>query len=232
MHLFITYHSSISSLAYSLPKDKPKKTIAGVTVLDTPIIQDAKALALSTVDQTSFNHVMRSWLLGALVISKNDTLSAKLDHEAVALGIILHDLGLDEHPNSLITSKDRRFEVDAAIAARNFIRSHSDSKNWDERRVDLPLIAKYKQLEVQMVAMGYEMGEMGPGDGVSAKEHEAVLKEFPVLDFDEWTKKKLTWICTTKPATTYDTWQQSFGETYVANYSAKGHRMTDHLAHK
>src|ERR1700712_3033857 len=124
-----------ASIVSGTMNEKPKKTIAGIIVIDTPIVRDAQAYALLHTDRISYNHVMRSWLLGALMISENSTLASTIDLEVVALGTILHDLGLDDSPKSPITSPDRRFEVDGAIAARNFISSHADGKNWEEKRV-------------------------------------------------------------------------------------------------
>jgi hypothetical protein len=38
-----------------------------------------------------FNHVMRTWLFGALVISHNTTLQQTVDLEVHAIGSLLHE---------------------------------------------------------------------------------------------------------------------------------------------
>lgn len=211
----------ISSLASSMPIDKPRKTIAGVTVLDTQIVRDAQAFARAHTSGNSYNHMMSSYLLGMLAMSRNASVMARVDEEAVALGILLHDLGLDESRNSTIRSRDRRFEVDGAIAATSFIRNHADGRNWNERRLQLvwdsialhmePGIANYKELEVQLVAMGYDMSIMGPDDVITKEEYEKIKKEFPNPDFLPWVKHVLNNQCMEKPSTTYGTLFLSWG---------------------
>src|SRR4051812_37938985 len=88
------------------PSLYPTRQIAGVTVIDTPIVRAAHDYARARSDDTLYRHVMRSWLFGALMISKNSTLQASVDIEVQAVAILLHDLGLDRTPNSTIVSPD------------------------------------------------------------------------------------------------------------------------------
>ncbi|KAI7763226.1 hypothetical protein LZL87_013038 [Fusarium oxysporum] len=95
----------------------PTRQIAGISVIDTPIVKDAEAFALEHSTYPIYKHVMRSWLYGVLMINANETLSDSIDLEVHAVATLLHDLGWDTTEASPIISADRRFEVDGAFAA-------------------------------------------------------------------------------------------------------------------
>ncbi|KEY71755.1 hypothetical protein S7711_02979 [Stachybotrys chartarum IBT 7711] len=219
--------------------DYPTRQIANVTVIDTPLVQDALAFARQHSDNTVWNHVMRSWLFGSLILQNNPELRAAVDPEVHAVAAILHDLGFDETPGSPVISLDRRFEVDGAIAARNFIRRHMAGKAWEERRVQLvwdaialhtlPSIYSYKETEVMVMGQGINMDFTGPTNNVSQAQYNAVLHDFPADNFPASVTSKFVWLCHIKPATTYETSIQPWGENFVEGYSAVGHRFFDRL---
>jgi hypothetical protein len=194
------------------PSDLPKKVIADVEVVYTPIIADAIEYARANSDNVTFNHVMRSFLFGSIQLSANASLS-KVDKEVLALGTILHDLGLDNTPGSRLISPIWRFEVDGAIAARNFIRSHPDGKKWDEKRVQLVWdgialhtehqIAYNKELDVQAISLGVMHDFMGPGGVLKQDAYLKILAEYPMYDLFQAIKQRAIWLCKTKPAATY-----------------------------
>lgn len=144
----------------------------------------------------------------------NDTLRATVDAEAHAMAAILHDLGWDQTPNSPVVSADRRFEVDGAIGAREFIDSHSDDPSaWDAHRVQLvwdsialhtqESIYKYKESTVAVTGHGILMDFEGPSDGVTQEEYDTVEAAFPKTQFKEGVNQTFVWLCQTKPETTY-----------------------------
>jgi hypothetical protein len=127
---------------------------------------------------------------------------------------ILHDLGWDQTPNSTVVSTDRRFEVDGAIAARDFIHSHSHDLNaWDEHRVQLvwdsialhtqESIFHYKESTVAVTGAGITMDFTGPSQGVPQQDYDTVLAAFPKVQFNEGINQTFLWLCGTKPKTTY-----------------------------
>ena len=191
----------------------PRRTIAGVSVPDTPIVQASQLYARAHSDDILYGHIMRSWLFGTLILQHNGTLREFVDPEVHAVALILHDLGFDRTPNSIIVSPDRRFEVDGAIAARSFIRAHPDGRHWEERRVQLVWdaialhgelkIAFFKEPDVEAVARGIGLDFSGPNLGVTEAEYAAVLAEFPQHDLKSSVKRTMTWLCTTKPVSTY-----------------------------
>ncbi|KAJ8129478.1 hypothetical protein O1611_g4153 [Lasiodiplodia mahajangana] len=98
----------ISSLAvagttFAAPSKKcpagtlPTTVIAGVEVVDTQIVRDAHELVKAFIPLQSYlyNHVVRTWLLGAAALNNNATLKAEVDLELHAVGSLLHDLGWD-----------------------------------------------------------------------------------------------------------------------------------------
>lgn len=189
------------------------RTIAGVSVADTPLIRAAETFARQHGDDFTYNHIMRSWLLGTLLIQHNETLRETIDLEVHAIATILHDLGWDRSAKSSIVSPDRRFEVDGAIAARDFIRGHRDGKKWDARRLQLvwdaialhtePKIALFKELEVQVVNVGIALDFGIPAPGVTDEEYAAIAREFPKDDFKSRFNETIVWLCQTKPTSTY-----------------------------
>jgi len=205
------------------------RSLAKVTVVDSPLIRDAIVFAKNNSSTMTYNHVMRSWLYGALLLSKDNTLQNNVDLEVHAVATVLHDLGWDQTPDSSLVSTDKRFEVDGAIGAREFIRSHDDGKRWEERRVQLvwdaialhtqPPIALFKEPEVQLTSKGIFQDFAGPGNGLDAAEYQAVVEEFPNDGFKEGVSQTMVWLCNTKPSTTWDTFQQPWGDRLVPGYA-------------
>ncbi|KAK8867727.1 hypothetical protein PGQ11_006305 [Apiospora arundinis] len=262
-------HSSSYAVGYDHASSYPNRTIAGVTVVDTPVVRAAHTYAREHTSDFVYNHVMRGWLFGALIWQhqveqheggNNGTRTnapEEFDIEVHAVAALLHDLGWDQTPRSPLISPDRRFEVDGAIASREFLQHYhgnngsSDEdhhhlvagtplppqKPWDHHRTQLvwdsialhttDTIFPYKEPEVRVVGQGIWMDFSGPALGVTEGEYAAVVAQFPRAGFREGVNETLIWLCASKPQTTYDTFMQPFGEHYLANYSAKGHQAFD-----
>ena len=65
--------------------------LAGIEVVDTPMVHDAIELARDSSEPYLFNHAMRSWLFGVLIA---EGAKPAPDPEISAVSAILHDLGL------------------------------------------------------------------------------------------------------------------------------------------
>src|SRR5688572_30506683 len=91
----------------------PTRLIAGVDVPDGPLVAAAIEYAQRLSEPYLFNHAMRSWLFAELM---GRTRGLDYDREVVAVGTILHDIGLTGG-----VSGSNRFEVNGADAARSFI---------------------------------------------------------------------------------------------------------------
>ncbi|PQE09684.1 metal dependent phosphohydrolase protein [Rutstroemia sp. NJR-2017a BBW] len=224
----------------------PTTVIAGVTVPDTPLVRAAQSFARAHNDEVTYNHVMRSWLFGSLIISHTPLLTQTIDPETHAIAALLHDLGLDN--TGALISPDKRFEVDGAIAAREFIHSAiqngtAQHDHWDEHRIQLvwdtialhttPSFFPYKEPVVNFTATGIFADFQGPLSDLSGtltwEEFYRVGDAFPRLDLGASFGKWACGFARSKPATTYDNWMMQYGVRYVENYTedAKGHLGID-----
>lgn len=212
--------------------------LAGITVPDTPLIKAALALARKHLADWSYNHVIRSWLLGFAIADKLPDLADR-DRELHSIAAILHDLGWDEKKSFI--SADKRFEVDGANAARQFIEKETTTAEWDKRRTQVlwdaialhttPTIAWHKEPEVKATNLGIAAELLGtdmiPGGLLSQAEWNAVAKAYPREGLRDGMIEKMCGFCKEKPATTFDNFVGDFGEALVSGYSRKPNRFFD-----
>jgi len=182
---------------------------------------------------------MRSLIFGAHIASNMPSLQS-LDTEVFAIATILHDLGWAPITSPII-SKDKRFEVDGANAARDFLTREGDPKEWDDRRLQLvwdaialhssASIAAYKEKEVQAAMFGITLDfrgpEKSPGGILTREIWDAAAKEFPRKGLREGVKEVMCGLCTEKPATTWDNFVGAFGVKFVDGYSLEGKGVVD-----
>ena len=90
------------------------RLIAGVGVPDSPLITAVIEHAQRLSEPYLFNHAMRSWLFAEAI---GGLKGIDYDREVVAIGTILHDIGL-----TASVSGPNRFEVNGADAALSFIK--------------------------------------------------------------------------------------------------------------
>ena len=114
-----------SALNYDARRMRP---MAGVSVADTPLVRAVIEHARRLSEPYLFNHAMRSWLFAEAM---GRVKGIDYDHEVVAIGTILHDIGL-----TATVSGANRFEVNGADAALSFIKGQgvSDRRSqliWD-----------------------------------------------------------------------------------------------------
>jgi HD superfamily phosphodiesterase len=67
------------------------RALAGISVPDSPLITDVLEYAQKISEPYLFNHAVRSWLFAAKIGQRK---AIDFDHEVVAVGTILHDIGL------------------------------------------------------------------------------------------------------------------------------------------
>ena len=131
----------------------PMKTIAGISVPDTDLANEATAIAKAAIPPEIFNHSLRTYLFSQLYAK-----AEKIDHdvEIVYVASILHDTGM----SSQHMSDGRPFEVDGAFVARDLLDKHGVSTArmdaaWDAVALhDNSAIAVHKQPEVRLVSAG------------------------------------------------------------------------------
>ena len=193
------------------------RLLAGVSVPDTVMIAAALDYAQRLSDPYLFNHAVRSWLFSVRV---GQLKGIDCDREVVAVGTILHDLGLTAG-----VSGPARFEVNGADAARSFIkeRGFSDQRSqliWDLVALNsTPSIALHKEPEVALGTMGIGLDWGGFGlESIPAAEIAEIVRAFPRLQMKHKFAEACTHLVTTRPETSYDNFLSDFGERFVPGY--------------
>jgi len=193
------------------------RLIAGVSVPDTPLIAAVVEYAQRISQPYLFNHAMRSWLFAEAI---GRTKGLAYDREVVAIGTILHDIGL-----TASVPGPNRFEVNGADAAVSFVRG----KGLVDRRAQLvwdlvalnstPSLALHKEPEVAVGTMGigldyggFFVQALSPGD------LERIVSAFPRLKMKEQFADTCCRFVTAKPDTSYDNFLRDFGERFVPGY--------------
>jgi hypothetical protein len=164
------------------PEDMTE-TIAGIEIPGTPIARAATELVREAADDLLFHHSRRVYLWGSL---KARHRGIQVDPEAAYVGAMFHDLGL----TSKYRTRDRRFEVDGAEAARTFLLEHGYS-DYDARQVwyaialhTTPELPMHLAPEIAVVTLGVETDVLGFDlDQVTEDEVRIVTAAHPRPDF-------------------------------------------------
>ncbi|KAI0409861.1 hypothetical protein F4802DRAFT_4678 [Xylaria palmicola] len=219
----------------------PTTKIAGVEVIDTQIVRDARKLIEVFEEKQPYlvKHLYRTWLFGAAAINANQTLKNSLDIELHAVGSLLHDLGWDMRPNSPFVTLTERFEADSGNAAVKWVKDQKCSgKSWSADRLEklydgislqteLSLI-KGKNLQSQWIVQSVGLEFPGPRNPlIPEADYNNVLAAYPNDYLFRGSNQTFTWFAQHKPEGTYNNFIQDFGISYVPGYNITGHRLFD-----
>ena len=218
------------TVSYQQERDAPMKTfvnrdasqtrlIAGVSVPDGPLIAAVIEYAQRLSEPYLFNHAMRSWLFAEAF---GHIKGIDYDREVVAIGTILHDIGLTDS-----VSGPNRFEVNGADAALSFLKG----KGLSDRRAQLiwdlvalnstPSLALHKEPEVALGTMGIGLDYGGFGvEALSTADVERILSAFPRLRMKQRFAETCSQVVRAKPETSHDNFLRDFGERFVPGYKA------------
>jgi len=200
----------------SAPSIRP---IAGVSVPNSPVVAAVIEYAQRLSEPYLFNHAMRSWLFSEMI---GRAKRIDYDREVVAIGTILHDIGL-----TASVSGPNRFEVNGANAALSFIRK----EGFPDRRAQLiwdlialnstPSLALHKEPEVAVgtTGIGLDYGGFGIQE-LPADDLDGILKAYPRLEMKQRFADSCRRLVTAKPETSYDNFLRDFGERFVPGYKA------------
>jgi hypothetical protein len=195
------------------------RLISGVDLPDNSLITAAIDYAQRLSEPYLFNHAMRSWLFAE---SMGRVKGIDYDREVVAIGTILHDIGLTAGvPGS------NRFEVNGADAALSFIKG----KGLSDRRAQLiwdlialnstPSLALHKEPEVAVGTMGIGLDYGGFGaEALPAGDVERILSAFPRLQMKHRFAEACCRIVVQRPETSHDNFLRDFGQRLVPGYKA------------
>ncbi|MCC3731513.1 HD domain-containing protein [Rouxiella badensis] len=153
--------------------------VKGIHIPDSRMAQQATELVRDTESELLFNHSSRVYYWGALAGQQRGVV---VDHELLYIGCMFHDMGLTHDHCSC----DKRFEVDGANAARDFLRQHQISqadidKVWTAIALHTtPGIPEFMDPVIALVTAGVEMDVLGINyAGYSDEEREAVVAAYP-----------------------------------------------------
>lgn len=134
--------------------------IRGIRIPDSKMAREATELVRDTESDLLFHHSSRVYYWAALAGQQR---GLKVDHELLYIGCMFHDMGLThEH-----CSCDKRFEVDGANAAREFMHQHGVSsqdieKVWTAIALHTtPGIPEFMDPVIALVTAGVEMDVLG-----------------------------------------------------------------------
>jgi len=213
-------HVNVATADASINQESSStRLIAGVSVSDTPLIAAVVEYAQRISEPYLFNHAMRSWLFAEAIGRMR---GIAYDREIVAIGTILHDIGL-----TASVAGPNRFEVNGADAALSFVRG----KGLSDRRAQLlwdlvalnstPSLALHKEPEVAVGTMGIGLDYGGFGvQALAAGDLERILSAFPRLKMKQRFADTCCRLVTEKPQTSYDNFLHDFGERFVPGYKA------------
>ena len=153
--------------------------VSGITIPDSKLVNEIAAFVRDTESDLLFNHSSRVYYFGALAGQRR---GLKFNAELLYAGAMFHDVGLVP----AYSSKNDRFEVDGANAAREFLRSHGIGQEdidvvWTAIALHTtPGIPQYMHPVIALVTAGVEMDVLGIDyAGFSEQDRNAVVKAFP-----------------------------------------------------
>ncbi|MFC5186888.1 HD domain-containing protein [Actinomadura harenae] len=181
------------------------ESIAGIAIPDTALVREATTLVREAADDTLFHHSRRVFLWGSL---KAAARGLQVDPELAYVGGLFHDLGLTPS----YATKNRRFELDGAEAARGFLLDHGRSER-DARDVWLaialhttPEVPLHLAPEVAVVTLGVETDVLGLDlDEITEKQRDEVVAAHPRPDFKNRILRAFYQGMADRPDTTFGT---------------------------
>src|SRR6202012_147611 len=180
--------------------------ISGVEIPDSQLAREATELVRSYEDEMLFNHSVRVYAFGAL---KGIRQKLKFDSELLYIAALFHDLGLVDHYHT----DTKRFEVDGADAAREFLKGHGIAEPkadlvWEAIALHTtPGIPQHMRPEIALTNAGVLVDVVGIGyDDYTAEQRDQVIAAFPRGDnFKADFIQVQTCSALKKPATTFGT---------------------------
>jgi hypothetical protein len=195
--------------------------VAGITIPDSAIVSHATELLREHGNEFLYNHSLRVFLFASLNGRENNV---RYDPELLYVSAAFHDLGLTPH----YRSDDKRFEIDGANAARDFLKSYNISAQmiqlvWDAIALHTsPGIAEYKEPEVALLNYGTALDVIGRGyDRLSGNDREEIISRFPRAGLKEKMIPTFFEGFKHKPHTTYGSINEDICVCMIPGYRRK-----------
>ncbi|MFJ8516890.1 HD domain-containing protein [Lysinibacillus xylanilyticus] len=195
--------------------------IAGIKIPDSRLALEAQDILKEHGSELLWNHSNRVYLFGALQGKKAQK---KYDAELLYVSALFHDLGLTKQFSSL----DKRFEVDGANAARQFLAHHdiddaSIQLVWDAIALHTTIgVAEHKENEVALLYAGVGLDVMGDGyHDLTNKERNEIINAFPRNQFKQNILPAFFEGFKHKPETTFGNIKSDVCALFIPNYKPK-----------
>jgi hypothetical protein len=213
---FLTWSGALTLLAQpclvaarGLAAELPEE-VAGVRLPRSPLALGAAAFARSNCPDFLFNHSMRTFVFGALLLGRQ---RRSYREEDAFVAAALHDIGL----LPAFATPQGAFEIDGANAAERWVRQNGGSQAAANRvwyAVALHdgdwAFAVRQGAEAMLVALGAgaDVDGLRPGD-LESDQINAVVAAFPRLQFKQRFIALLVGHCARKPDSQGGTWLES-----------------------
>lgn len=159
------------------------KNLNEITIPDSKMVQDAQDIVHEYGNELIWNHSNRVYLFGAIKGLQDEV---SFDYELLYVSALFHDLGL----TPTYSSPEKRFEVDGANAAREFLSAYNLNNEktqlvWDSIALHTTIgVAEYKESNVALLYHGVEMDVMGDNfDQFSEDVRKVITTKFPRKNF-------------------------------------------------
>ncbi|WP_026701621.1 HD domain-containing protein [Salibacterium aidingense] len=159
------------------------KNLNEITIPDSKMVQDAQDIVHDYGNELIWNHSNRVYLFGAIKGLQDDV---PFDYELLYVSALFHDLGL----TPTYSSPNKRFEVDGANAAREFLSAYNLNNEktqlvWDSIALHTTIgVAEYKESNVALLYHGVGMDVMGDNfDQFSEDVRKVITTKFPRKNF-------------------------------------------------
>ncbi|MHC2335304.1 HD domain-containing protein [Bradyrhizobium sp. USDA 4454] len=179
--------------------------ISGIKIPDSKLAREAAELVRQYENEMLFNHSVRVYVFGAM---KGIRQKLKFDSELLYVAALFHDLGLVDPYHT----ETKRFEVDGADAAREFLRARGIAEAnsdlvWEAIALHTtPGIPQFMRPEIALTNAGVLVDVVGIGyDDYTAEQRQQVITAFPRGDFKNEFLEIQTCSALKKPQTTFGT---------------------------
>lgn len=203
--------------------------IADIKIPDSKLAVEAADLLREHGDELLWNHSNRVFLFASI---QGNLQQMKYDPELLYISSLFLDLGL----SPAYRSPDKRFEVDGANAARDFLRSRGVPEEsirlvWDAVALHTTIgIVEYKETEAALMNFGVGYDVVGKNfDLISEETRKQIIKSFPRNQFKHNILHAFLEGFKHKPETTYGTINADICEVLLPGY--KRPNFCNHVLH-
>ena len=195
-----------------------EKVISGIRIPDSKLAQEAAELVHQYQSEMLFNHSVRVYLFGAM---KGIRQGLKFDPELLYISALFHDMGLIE----AFSTDAKRFEVDGADAAREFLKTRGvpDANAdlvWEAIALHTtPGIPQYMRPEINLTNAGVLVYVVGIGyNEYSSDQRNQIVSAFPRGNFKKEFIEVQARTALKKPETTFGTVNAGYVEAFDPNF--------------